>query len=463
MIDSGGHYPLKAVTSFGFLLKLHAFLDDHNTNPLFVVPDANITLECEDICREAGAKIVSLSDCKLSRTSLHELLNKKTILKVDPNKVGNLVELFFAPIETEDGSGSQTRHLVSIPNIRILLLFVILCSGLIASIYFFNKQSSTKTVQSILKPRHTDNTQKQILPENDKQDKKFKIAEGHNREKITVPQVIIDDQETKKREREEQKLREEADRQRVVRLEKLQALGVRGVPITSSATPPSDAMGVWVALRTVPDDAEVFLDWSLKGNTPLWLNGVEINGFLMVMKDGYRPWFRRSDFRESTDIPITLSVEEPYSPLQLLLVTNPNVPTNTIFILRAALGKAGFSFPGTEAMDEFRAIEHSAGGLTNPVFRAWTRTRFNTNFLVTANVLESQRDMSEQARELSGVVKSDVDVNLDIYALQSGLSIAQITASGSAFARNASQSFKGALIKAATSASQNLRAWADKS
>jgi hypothetical protein len=265
-------------------------------------------------------------------------------------------------------------------------------------------------------------------------------------------------QEARERERqetEERQAREAYEHRRRERLEELRLAGVRAIAF--SPTKPVDSVGVWLTLRSVTEEADVFLDWTFKGRTPLLLNGVTLSGLLVVAKDGYQPWFQEINYREDRDLPLALTSRTSYPSQRLLLVPQtPTTPT-TLDQLRTKLAEGGFSIPSGDDIRAFEEAERSAGGLTNIALCAWARGRFDTKVLIKAKIREEQRDLAAQSPILGGTVRVVVYADLDVYDLVRGKHVTLISATGSAFALDHARALEQAMTKMAHEAAAKLK------
>jgi hypothetical protein len=231
------------------------------------------------------------------------------------------------------------------------------------------------------------------------------------------------------------------------------------VPLQIVQADPFQHLGVWLKVRSEPNDATVYLNWAPKGKTPLWLNGVTVSGLLVVAKDGYQAWFREIDYRENGELPLTLVTEPSYASRRLLLVSAGATSPDALDQLRTKLADAGFSIPGIEDTRVFEQAERDAGGLANISLCAWARARFDTRMLIKARVREEQRDLATQSPVLSGTVRVVVNADLDVYDLDKGKHVTLISATGSAFALDRPRAFDQAMTKIAHDAAEKLKSW----
>ena len=251
---------------------------------------------------------------------------------------------------------------------------------------------------------------------------------------------------------------------------------VRGVelpaqsPMTApgqiAARPPTELpklTTISVEVHSEPEGAEVYFDWSLKGRTPLRLEGRQISGLLVMVKEGHRAGFRRIDTREGGQVEFTLPPEGRRPRTRLLLVAE-GLSGEAFATLRGRLVEEGFSILGLEEAREFQRELDRAGGLSHRGFRAWARARFDTDLLVMARVRQSSRELSEQElgflgiREaVKGAVRAEVGIDLEVLDLRSGDHLAAVSGKGSGFALDRAQSLQKALTQAATDSAKLLR------
>jgi hypothetical protein len=209
----------------------------------------------------------------------------------------------------------------------------------------------------------------------------------------------------------------------------------------------------------VPEEADVFLDWTFKGRTPLLLNGATITGLLVVAKDGYQPWFGEINYREDRDLPLTLTSRASYPSHRVLLVPQTPTTLNTLDQLRTKLSEGGFSIPSGDDVRVFEEAERTAGGLTNMGLCAWARARFDTKVLIKAKIREEQRDLAAQSPVLGGTVRVVAHADFDVYDLARGKHVTLISATGSAFALDHAHAFEQAMAKAVHEATAKLKPW----
>jgi hypothetical protein len=285
-----------------------------------------------------------------------------------------------------------------------------------------------------------------------------KIGSARKQKDLAHQQAL--DAQRLQAEQQRREATEAQERQRRDQLELLKHAGIRSVELSAAATDPLREVGVWLEVHSDPEHAEVFLNWSSKGRTPLWLHGVDIAGFLVVTLDGYRPWFGDITHKESGQRAVRLRAEEPYPQTRLLLVMTESTPPDTFYVLRSELIAHGFTVPEQSDATEFARMAGAAGG-HSPALHAWARAQFNTRMLVRARMHESNRKLGEQSPALTGTVRSLVNLNLDLYDLTSGAQQTTITATGSAFALDQPKSLHDAQTKAAKDAAGKLRTWLD--
>jgi len=216
--------------------------------------------------------------------------------------------------------------------------------------------------------------------------------EAQQRLEAQRARVVRETEEREGQEAEVRRRQEQHKHHRRTQLDALQQAGIRSVEISAAGADTFRAVGVWLKVDSAPDGADVYLDWTRKGRTPLWLNGVSIAGFLVIVKDGQQPWFRAVDYRESGELRMTLSPEASYPSRRLLLVPASETLPDAFVHLRTELAGAGFSMPGIEDIRAFEQAEREAGGLSHHGLRAWARGTFDTRLLIKVRVHEGRRD-----------------------------------------------------------------------
>lgn len=98
---------LEAVFPSGFDVKLSGFLRAGASEPLFIVPAANVLQNHEALCREANVRILELSQQRAQPWPA--LLEQKTILKVDYDELPDLVDWLFEPLDNVMDSRSNAE------------------------------------------------------------------------------------------------------------------------------------------------------------------------------------------------------------------------------------------------------------------------------------------------------------------------------------------------------------------
>ncbi len=218
-----------------------------------------------------------------------------------------------------------------------------------------------------------------------------------------------------------------------------------------------------VQIRSDPPGADTYLDWKPQGQTPVPIEGKEIRGLLVVVKEGHRAGFRRIDAREEGGVEFTLPPDAPRTRTRLLVVAE-GTAADAFSSLRSRLVEEGFTVLGEEEAREFQREVRRAGGLSHRGLRAWARARFDTDLLVTARVRQSSRELSGQElgylgiREaVKGAVRAEVGIDLEVVDLRSGDHLAAASGKGSGFALDRAQGFQKALTQAATESAKLLR------
>lgn len=270
-------------------------------------------------------------------------------------------------------------------------------------------------------------------------------------------QVVREAEERTRQQAESRRRQEQHEHHRRTQLDALRQAGIRSVERSAAAADTFRSVGVWLQVDSVPDGADVYLNWTRKGRTPLWLNGVSIAGFLVIVKDGQQPWFGDIDYREAATLAVTLPVATASPRTHLLLVIDDSAPSETFAILRAQLTDHGFTVPRREEADVFQRTATAASGLTHPAFRSWARAHFNTRALLQARVRVQRRGLGEQSRVLTDAMRVVVEVDCDVYDLRTGGHETTVSVTASAFATDHTHGLQEALKKAATAAAAALR------
>lgn len=164
--------------------------------------------------------------------------------------------------------------------------------------------------------------------------------------------------------------------------------------------------------------------------------------------------------RESEVLDLSLPPEDVRSRMRLLLLVSEGGSDNAFSSLKSGLVREGFTVVGPEEAREFQRELTRAGGLSHRGLRAWARARFDTDFLVTARLLQSSRELSEQELRYLGVrgmvknaVRAKVTVDLEVVDLRSGSTAA---GEGSSLALDRGEGFQKALTQAATKSAELL-------
>ncbi len=221
---------------------------------------------------------------------------------------------------------------------------------------------------------------------------------------------------------------------------------------------------VVLEVRSDPQGADTYLDWKPRGQTPVPLEGKEVKGLLVVVKDGHQARFRSITYRKSAVLDLSLPPESTPSRTRLLLLGSEGASNESISSLRGRLVAEGFTVLGPEEAEEFRQEFGRAGGLSHRGLRAWARARFDTNLLVTARFRQSSRELGEQELQylgireaVTGAVRAEVGIDLEVVDLRSGDHLAAVSGKGSSFALDRAESFQKALTQAATDSAKLLR------
>lgn len=177
-------------------------------------------------------------------------------------------------------------------------------------------------------------------------------------------------------------------------------------PLASQPQPSTPPSAVILEIRSNPPGADTYLDWKHKGQTPVTLQGTDVSGLLVVVKEGYRAAFRRIDSREEGRMEFTLPTDGVRSRTRLLILVPENTSTDAFSALRSRLMEEGFTVLGTEEAKEFQQELGRAGGLSHRGLRSWARERFDIDLLVVARFRQSSRELSEEEMGPLGIRKA---------------------------------------------------------
>lgn len=234
--------------------------------------------------------------------------------------------------------------------------------------------------------------------------------------------------------------------------------------LASQPQPRTQPSAVVLEIRSNPPGADTYLDWKRKGQTPVTLQGTDVSGLLVVVKEGYRAAFRRIDSRERGQVEFTLPRDGVRSRTRLLILVPENASADAFSSLRSRLVEEGFAVLGTEEAEEFQQELSRAGGLSHRGLRGWARERFDTDLLVLAKFRQSNRELGDQEPGFSGIreavrgiVRTEVSVNLELIDLRSGDHLSRVSGTGSSFALDRAQALQKALTQAITESAQLLR------
>lgn len=234
--------------------------------------------------------------------------------------------------------------------------------------------------------------------------------------------------------------------------------------LTSQLQPGTQPPAVILEIRSNPPGADTYLDWKHKGQTPVTLQGTDVSGLLVVVKEGYRAAFRRIDSSEGGQVEFALPTDKARSRTRLLLLAPENTSSDAFSSLRSRLIEEGFTVLGTEEAMEFQQERSLASGLSHRGLRAWARARFDTDFLVTVRFRQSSRELSDQemghrdiGEAVKGIVRTEVGVDLEVVDLRSGDHLAAVSGKGSGFAMDKAQGLQKALWQAAKESVKLLR------
>jgi len=138
---SDGKPILRKVDPTGFELKLDAFLSPENNDEIFIVPAANFNSKIVEFASRKGAKTLTLDQFFDRTLDSYSSQTEKTIVKVLPNELPELVESLFTSID-------KKRHLKK----WILSLFIVMLIVSLPLILFplKNLEISKDEIQSLL-------------------------------------------------------------------------------------------------------------------------------------------------------------------------------------------------------------------------------------------------------------------------------------------------------------------------
>lgn len=232
----------------------------------------------------------------------------------------------------------------------------------------------------------------------------------------------------------------------------------------SAAVQSPASRDILVEIKSEPPGANVYLDWSLKGQTPVRLTGRNIAGFLVVAADGYEPHFEAFQQRADTSVALILLPEQTRSTRNLLLVPRAGVNNRIFDILRTSLVDEGFMVGTLGDATEFERTLRQAGALTNTGLRAWARAQFDTDRLVTATMTMSTQDLGEKdfglegvAAAVRGVFRSDTRLEMQVFDLRTGRQLASVVGTGSSMKPDSTRSQRAAVQEAITNGSELFR------
>jgi hypothetical protein len=236
--------------------------------------------------------------------------------------------------------------------------------------------------------------------------------------------------------------------------------GTPSAPVAVGGQPTKQVLSV----RSDPQGADAYLDWKAVGATPVTLEGRVSGGLLVVVREGRQAGFRRLTAAETSYLEFSLPPESSRSRVRLLLVMAEGLPGDSFAALRTRLVEEGFTVLGPEEATEFQQEVARAGGLSHRGLRAWARSRFDTDLVVTARFRETSRPLGDQElsylgiREaVKGAVRSEASVDLDVVDLRSGDYVTAVSTKGSGIAMDQAQGSQKARAQAAAESSKLLR------
>jgi hypothetical protein len=253
-------------------------------------------------------------------------------------------------------------------------------------------------------------------------------------------------------------------------------VGPSPAPSATPVTPPADthrhrdtqngltATPSGLEVRSDPEDAEVYIDWQLKGRTPVFLKSPPSRGFLVVAKEGYRPALRDVHASGVTRFIVPLSPDQSRQSSQALLFVSSESPDRICEGLRSELLQAGIEVLGAREAIELRRAIKAAGSIRHPGLRAWARATFETDYVLDASCRASVRDLSSQLstsaplqNATQGVVAAEVTVDLSIFDLRQGTTAPMVSRTVRDFALESRQAIQKALQQAVQDAAPALR------
>jgi hypothetical protein len=243
----------------------------------------------------------------------------------------------------------------------------------------------------------------------------------------------------------------------------------REAPKTAEETAPSRAMTnvapipPSLEIQSDPAGAEVYLNWRLRGKTPVSLQNPPSRSRLVITKEGYRPVIR--DVEDgAVRIEASLSRESPRPASPLLVLISAQEPARVCEGLRSYLAQAGLEVLGEREAKNLQQAVRAAGSLQNPGLRAWARAAFGTDYVLEASCRASTRDLSNQLatsaplqNAAQGVVTAEVTVDLSLFDLRRGTPAPSLSKTTRDFAFDPQQAIQKALRGAVQEASPLLR------
>lgn len=236
------------------------------------------------------------------------------------------------------------------------------------------------------------------------------------------------------------------------------AVQTTGQQSGSNANPPVTPL---LRVQSSPAGAEIYLNWQPKGRTPASFQQAELNGLLVLIKDGYEAIFQSLDSSQNTGLDFSLKPETTRPAARMILLSNTNA--ESFSVLRNQLSEEGFTIVTIEQSEELKTESSKAGGVSNRAFRAWVRAKYDADYLTVADLQQSIRESGDQdignsrAQEaLRGVYRANVTVHIEVFDLRSGNQIANASGKGNDFALDRQQAFEKALIQATSQSAKLL-------
>lgn len=188
-------------------------------------------------------------------------------------------------------------------------------------------------------------------------------------------------------------------------------------------------------IQTFPANADVYINLTYRGKTPLTITEQKIEGSLVVSLEGYTPQYREIKFEKSDTISLNLQPEETRHAGGFLLVVKQGLSGQDVFSnLRSELLKQKGFVTGKEEEQEFKQQLERAGGLSNQALLAWTRAKFGVDYLLFASTRYSITELGRGdvgyeriQQSLAGIRKNVITLDLEILDLKTGSNVSAFT------------------------------------